>query len=66
MTKNMIINGHHVDDIIPDVALKVKNLSKVYVCSIGKVVSLRNVRSSIDKEEFVSVVGRPIGRQFDG
>ncbi len=38
-------------------ALRVENLSKMYVSSMGKVVSLRNVSFSVDKGEFVSVVG---------
>jgi putative ABC transport system ATP-binding protein len=37
--------------------VKVENLSKVYVSSMGKVVSLRNVSFSVNKGEFVSVVG---------
>jgi len=37
--------------------LKVDNLSKVYTSSMGKVVSLRNVSLSVNKGEFVSVVG---------
>jgi len=37
--------------------LKVVNLSKVYTSSMGKVVSLRNVSFSVNKGEFVSVVG---------
>ena len=37
--------------------LKVVNLSKVYASSMGKVVSLRNVSFSVNKGEFVSVVG---------
>src|SRR5215467_13558616 len=44
-------------NLIFDVALKVENLSKVYVSSMGKVVSLRNVSFSVNKGEFVSVVG---------
>ena len=40
-----------------EIALKVENLSKVYVSSMGKVVSLRNVSFSVNKGEFVSVVG---------
>src|SRR5439155_5204827 len=39
-----------------EIALKVENLSKVYVSSMGKVVSLRNVNFSVNKGEFVSVV----------
>jgi putative ABC transport system ATP-binding protein len=37
--------------------LKVENLSKVYTSSMGKVVSLRNINFSVNKGEFVSVVG---------
>src|SRR5919197_5834903 len=44
-------------NLILDVALKVENLSKVYISSMGKVVSLRNVSFSVNKGEFVSVVG---------
>jgi putative ABC transport system ATP-binding protein len=40
-----------------EVTLKVENLSKVYVSSMGKVASLRNVNFSVNKGEFVSVVG---------
>ena len=40
-----------------EITLKVENLSKVYLSSMGKVVSLRNVNFSVDKGEFVSVVG---------
>ncbi len=44
-------------NLISDVALKVENLSKIYISSMGKVVSLRNVSFSVNKGEFVSVVG---------
>src|SRR5215467_7605668 len=40
-----------------EVTLKVENLSKVYVSTMGRVVSLRNVSFSVNKGEFVSVVG---------
>jgi putative ABC transport system ATP-binding protein len=40
-----------------EVMLRVENLSKVYVSSMGSVVSLRNVSFSVNKGEFVSVVG---------
>ena len=40
-----------------EVTLKVENVSKVYISSMGKVVSLRNVSFSVNKGEFVSVVG---------
>lgn len=38
-------------------ALQVENLSKVYVSSMGRVVSLRIVNFSVSRGEFVSVVG---------
>src|SRR5919109_2667469 len=44
-------------DAIPNLFLLVENLSKIYVSSMGKVVSLRNVSFSVKKGEFVSVVG---------
>jgi len=37
--------------------MKVENLTKVYASSTGKVVSLNNVSFSVNKGEFVSVVG---------
>jgi len=40
-----------------ETALKVENLSKVYVSAMGRVVSLRNVSFSVSRGEFVSVVG---------
>ncbi|MGC2571584.1 MAG: ABC transporter ATP-binding protein [Candidatus Nitrosopolaris sp.] len=40
-----------------EVILNVENLSKVYVSSMGKVVSLRDVSFKVNKGEFVSVVG---------
>jgi putative ABC transport system ATP-binding protein len=39
------------------VTMKVANLTKVYSSSTGKVVSLNNVSFSVNKGEFVSVVG---------
>src|SRR5215472_554967 len=39
------------------VTMKVENLTKVYASSTGKVVSLNNVSFSVNKGEFVSVVG---------
>jgi len=47
--------SHPADD--SEVTLQVENLSKVYVSSMGKVISLRNVSFSVNKGEFVSVVG---------
>jgi len=40
-----------------ETTLTVANLSKVYVSAMGKVVSLRNVSFTVNKGEFVSVVG---------
>jgi putative ABC transport system ATP-binding protein len=40
-----------------EVILNVENLSKVYVSSMGKVVSLTDVSFKVNKGEFVSVVG---------
>ena len=40
-----------------EVILNAENLSKVYVSSMGKVVSLRDVSFKVNKGEFVSVVG---------
>src|SRR5499427_8143463 len=39
------------------VTMKVENLTKVYSSSTGRVVSLNNVSFSVNKGEFVSVVG---------
>ena len=40
-----------------EVTLEVENLYKVFASSMGKVVSLRNVSFSVNKGEFVAVVG---------
>ena len=55
----MIIRGNNQPNSTDssEAALKVENLSKVYASSMGKVVSLRNVSFSVNKGEFVSVVG---------
>ncbi|HEY7083032.1 MAG TPA: ABC transporter ATP-binding protein [Nitrososphaeraceae archaeon] len=37
--------------------LKVENLTKVYISSMGKVVPLKNVSFTVNKGEFVSIVG---------
>jgi putative ABC transport system ATP-binding protein len=51
-------NEHTRQYYVPvEFTLKVVNLSKVYTSSMGKVVSLRNVSFSVNKGEFVSVVG---------
>jgi putative ABC transport system ATP-binding protein len=51
----MIINKQYVSNTHE--TLIVQGLSKVYASSMGKVVSLRNVSFSVNKGEFVSVVG---------
>jgi putative ABC transport system ATP-binding protein len=43
--------------VVPEVTLRVENLSKVYASSMGRVVSLRNVNFTANKGEFVSIVG---------
>jgi putative ABC transport system ATP-binding protein len=53
----MIISNHYADANSATETLKVENLSKIYISSMGKVVSLRNVNFSVNKGEFVSVVG---------
>jgi putative ABC transport system ATP-binding protein len=49
------IRKNYIDST--EVILKVENLSKVYASPMGKVVSLRNVSFTVNKGEFVSVVG---------
>ena len=54
----IISNNNHSDySDSSEATLSVENLSKVYVSAMGKVVSLRNVSFSVNKGEFVSVVG---------
>jgi putative ABC transport system ATP-binding protein len=53
----MIISNHYDDANSATETLKVENLSKIYISSMGKVVSLRNVNFSVNKGEFVSIVG---------
>jgi putative ABC transport system ATP-binding protein len=55
----MIISNNNYRDYSDssEATLTVENLSKVYVSAMGKVVSLRNVSFSVNKGEFVSVVG---------
>jgi putative ABC transport system ATP-binding protein len=50
-------NNHRDYSDSSDAALTVENLSKIYVSSMGKVVSLTNVSFAVNKGEFVSVVG---------
>jgi len=54
----MIISNNNRDySDSSETTLTVANLSKVYVSAMGKVVSLRNVSFTVNKGEFVSVVG---------
>jgi putative ABC transport system ATP-binding protein len=54
----IVSNNNHRDyRDSSDGALTVENLSKVYVSAMGKVVSLRKVSFTVNKGEFVSVVG---------
>ena len=52
-----ILRGSQQDYIDSEVMLRVEKLSKVYVSSMGRVVSLKNICFSVNKGEFVSVVG---------
>src|SRR6266487_6544746 len=55
----MIIGSNNYGDYSDssEATLTVENLSKVYVSSMGKVVSLRDVSFAVNNGEFVSVVG---------
>ncbi len=51
-------NSYGMGDInSTGIILKVENLTKIYVSSMGKVVSLRNVNFSVNRGEFISIVG---------
>ena len=41
----------------PVIAMKVKNLSKVFESSAGKVFALKQVNFTVNKGEFVSIIG---------
>ena len=50
-------NNHRNYSDSKEVTLKVENLTKEYVSAMGRVVSLRKVSFSVNRGEFVSVVG---------
>ncbi|HEY6536832.1 MAG TPA: ABC transporter ATP-binding protein [Candidatus Nitrosocosmicus sp.] len=51
------INNDNQSTLNTSIALRVENLYKVYDSPAGKVFALRNINFSIDKGEFVSIVG---------
>jgi putative ABC transport system ATP-binding protein len=58
VVRNRGVGSRTQQEYIQDeITLRVENLSKVYISSMGKVVSLRNVNFMVNKGEFVSVVG---------
>lgn len=58
VVRNRGVGSRTLQEYIQDeITLRVENLSKVYISSMGKVVSLRNVNFMVNKGEFVSVVG---------
>jgi putative ABC transport system ATP-binding protein len=50
------MNDHYSYRYEPE-TLKVENLTKIYISSMGKVVPLKSVSFTVNKGEFVSVVG---------
>ena len=52
----MIMNANYTQGYELE-TLKVENLTKIYNSSMGKVVPLKNVSFSVNKGEFVSIVG---------
>ncbi|MDQ6668500.1 MAG: ABC transporter ATP-binding protein, partial [Thermoproteota archaeon] len=50
-------NNYRDNSDSSEATLTVENLSKVYASAMGKVVSLRKVNFTVNKGEFVSVVG---------
>jgi putative ABC transport system ATP-binding protein len=51
------VNNDNQSTLNTSIALRVENLYKVYDSPAGKVFALRNINFSIDKGEFVSIVG---------
>src|SRR6476646_3204979 len=50
------VNDHYSYRYEPE-TLKVENLTKIYISSMGKVVLLKSVSFTVNKGEFVSIVG---------
>ena len=50
------MNDHYSYRYVPE-TLKVENLTKIYISSMGKVVPLKSVSFTVNKGEFVSIVG---------
>ncbi|PWU81132.1 MAG: ABC transporter ATP-binding protein [Candidatus Nitrosopolaris wilkensis] len=50
-------DGNHDFDVSSDATLAVENLSKVFESAAGRVVALRRINITINKGEFVSIVG---------
>ena len=50
-------DGDHSFHISSDATLAVENLSKIFESAAGRVVALRRINFTVDKGEFVSIVG---------
>ena len=50
-------DGNHGFHISSDATLTVENLSKIFESAAGRVVALRRINFTVDKGEFVSIVG---------
>ena len=50
-------DGNHDFDVSSDATLAVENLSKVFESAAGRVVALRRINITVNKGEFVSIVG---------
>ncbi len=45
------------NDLNPSIILEVKNLSKIYRSQAGKVVALENINLTVNKSEFLAILG---------
>jgi putative ABC transport system ATP-binding protein len=50
-------DGNHGFHISSDATLMVENLSKIFESAAGRVIALRRINFTVDKGEFVSIVG---------